>query len=310
MFIHDHSKNFIEAFSLQQSRKSSVHRAKLETYSKTSSELHQQLEPTLQHAVELASVKEASNWLTTLSLNEHGFALHKSAFQDALVLRYGCMASLCTPTLCACGASFSVDHVLSCLKGGLPSLRHNEIRDLTATLLTEVCSQVCIEPELQPIHNPDEFHLSTSNTGIAMNGCWGSHSERCFIDVHVFNPLAPSNSSSLLSSTFKKHENIKHRAYGQRIREVEHTYFTPIVMSATGGLAHGATVFYKHLASLLSAKWCDEYSLVLGWLWFCVGFSLLCSAIQCIRGACSSIGAYTRALLPMGLVQVESHLSE
>ena len=105
-------------------------------------------------------------------------------------MRYG-WPPLRTPTLCACGASFSVDHVLSCPKGGLPSFRHNEIRDLTATLLTEVCSQVCTEPELQPVHNPDEFHLSTSNTqegaclDIAMNGFWGSRSERCFIDVRV-----------------------------------------------------------------------------------------------------------------------------
>ena len=201
----------MEAISFQQSRKFCVRKAKLDTYSKTSSELRQQLEPTLQRAVELSSVKGASNWLTTLPLNEHGFALHKSTFQDALALRYG-WPPLRTPTLCACGASFFVDHVLSCPKGGLPSLCPNEIRDLTATLLTEVCSQVCTEPELQPVHNPDEFHLSTSNTqegaclDIAMNGFWGSRSERCFIDVRVFNPLAPSNSSSSLSSTFKKHE--------------------------------------------------------------------------------------------------------
>jgi len=26
--------------------------------------------------------------------------------------------------------------------------------------LTEVCSHVCTEPEFQPVHNPDEFHLS------------------------------------------------------------------------------------------------------------------------------------------------------
>ena len=171
-------------------------------------------------------------------------------------------------------------------EGGLPSLHYNEIRDLTATLLTEVCSQVCTEPELQPVHNPDEFHLSTSNTqkgahlDIAMNGLWGSRSERCFIDVRIFNPLAPSNSSSSLSSTLKKHENIKCRAYGQRIRGVEHASFIPIIMSATGGLAHKAKVFYKRLASLLSAKWGDEYSMVLGWLQCCVGFSLLRSAIH------------------------------
>ena len=126
--------------------------------------------------------------------------------------------------------------VRSSPKGGLPSLRHNEIRDLTATLLTEVCSQVCVEPELQPVQHSDEFPLATSNTqdsaclDVAVNSIWGGRSERCFIDVRVFNPFAPSNSSSSLSSTFRKHEKIKHRAYGQRVREVEHATFTPIVM--------------------------------------------------------------------------------
>ena len=107
--IHDHSKSFFEALSFQQSGKCSVHKAKLETYSNNSSELRQQLEPTLQRAVELASVKLAYN-------SPLGFALHKSAFQDALALCYS-WPPLCTPTLCACGAPFSVDHVLSCPKG-------------------------------------------------------------------------------------------------------------------------------------------------------------------------------------------------
>ena len=32
-----------------------------------------------------------------------------------------------------------------------PSIWHNEVRDLTATLLTEVCHDVCVEPDLQPL---------------------------------------------------------------------------------------------------------------------------------------------------------------
>ena len=157
--------------------------------------------------------KENSSWFTTLPLEEYGFALHKSAFRDALALRYGWLP-LCTPTHCACGSTFSVDHALSCPKGGLPSIRHNEIRDLTAKLLTEVCSQVATEPELQPV-SPEEFSLSTANTqdgarlDIDMNGFWGGRSERAFVDVRVFNPFAPSNISSSLSSCYKKHENIK-----------------------------------------------------------------------------------------------------
>ena len=34
----------------------------------------------------------------------------------------------------ACGMSFSVDHAMTCNLGGFPTIRHNEIRDLTASL--------------------------------------------------------------------------------------------------------------------------------------------------------------------------------
>ena len=72
----------------------------------------------------------------------------KALFQDALVLCYNWLP-LRTPSNCACGVKFSVEHALSCSKGGFPSIRRNEIRDLTANLLTEVCSDVCIELDLQ-----------------------------------------------------------------------------------------------------------------------------------------------------------------
>ena len=65
--------------------------------------------------------------------------------------------------------------------GGFPSIRHNEIRNLTATLLTEVCNDVCIEPELQ----------EGARLDIAANGFWGGTFERTYFDVRVFNPHAP-----------------------------------------------------------------------------------------------------------------------
>jgi len=48
-----------------------------------------------------------------------------------------------------------------------------------------------------------------TSADMAVDGLWGGRSERCFVDVRVFNPFAPSNSSTSISSTFKKHENIK-----------------------------------------------------------------------------------------------------
>ena len=44
---------------------------------------------------------------------------------------------------------------------------------------------------------------------IAANGFWGGRFERTYFDVCVFNPYAPSNSSSNLSSCYRRHETLK-----------------------------------------------------------------------------------------------------
>ena len=92
----------------------------------------------MQRAVDLAKEKGSSTWLTALPLTDHGFTLHKSAFHDGMALRYG-WTQPNLPTKCEGGYGMSMEHALSCAKGGFPIVRHNEIRDLTADLLTEVC---------------------------------------------------------------------------------------------------------------------------------------------------------------------------
>ena len=229
--------------------------------------------------MDLAQERGASSWLTSLPIEEFGFALHNGAFQDALALHYNWLL-LRIPSNCACSMRFSVEHALSCSKGGFPSIRHNEIWDLTANLLTEVFNDVCIEPDLQPIDG-EVLTGSSSNTqdgarlDIAANGFWGGWFERTFFDVWVFNPHAPSNTNSCLASSYRKHELQKKRQYEQWVREIEHTSFTPLVLSATGGMANEATVFYKRLASCLATKWDQSYSSTLSWLRCRLTFSLL-----------------------------------
>ena len=83
----------------------------------------------------------------------------------------------------------------------------------------------------------------------------------------------------------------------------------PLVMSASGGLAHEASVFYQRLAHQLSNKWGDDYSVVMGWLRCCLSFSLLRSSIQCIRGARSSIGHYVKTSPIVELIRAESQFA-
>ena len=73
--------------------------------------------------LELASEKGASSWLTCCPLRRYGFVLNKQAFCYSLHLRYGWISSG-LPSTCACGASFTPEHALSCPIGGYPSMRH------------------------------------------------------------------------------------------------------------------------------------------------------------------------------------------
>ena len=106
-----------------------------------------------------------------------GVCLSKAAFRDALHFRYNWPLKD-VPSHCVCGKTFSVKHCLSCLTGGFPAIRHNELRDITAEMLTEVCSNVEVEPHLERLAG-EFLALRTSisdNEGrldISANGVWG-----------------------------------------------------------------------------------------------------------------------------------------
>jgi len=94
----------------------------------------------------VVSEKGTSSWLSVLPIEEHGFALHKGAFRDALCLQYGWLPSG-LPVKCVCGHGFTVNHAMDCSSGGFPILCHNELRDFTIAALKFVMmwllSQFC-----------------------------------------------------------------------------------------------------------------------------------------------------------------------
>ena len=261
------------------------------TQSQQAQEVYDCLSGKLQRCVDLAKEKGSSSWLSVLPFEEHGFHLHKGEFRDALCLRYG-WALENTPQTCSCGSQFTVDHAMICHMGGFPTIRHNEIRDMTASLLTEVCHNVATEPPLQPLTG-EFLSLRSANSSdaarldIRARGFWNA-SQDAFFDVRVFYPNAASNRSSTTTSAYRKHEQAKKREYGQRVREVEHGVFTPLVFSTTGGMGQEATVFYKRLADMISQKRQHPYSVVMGWLRCRLSFASLRASVMCIRGSRSS----------------------
>ena len=87
------------------------------------------------------------------------------------------------------------------MKGGFVHRRHDEVRDLFASLLQDVCHDVEIEPPLQALsgealsgstNSSDEARLDVSARGFWQRG------QRAFFDVRVFNPFA-------LTKSLKRH---------------------------------------------------------------------------------------------------------
>ena len=199
-----------------------------------------------------------------------------------------------------------------CHTGSFPTIRHNEIRDITASLLTEVCHNVATEPPLQPLSGEILNHR-TANTedgahfDIRAGGFWNG-TQDAFFDVWVFHPNASSYRSMSLQAAYRRHEQTKKREYGERVREVEHGVFTPLVLSTTGGLGVEATTFYKRLADLISLKQQKHYSTVMCWLRCRLSFAVLRYAIMCVRGSRSS-NHRPRCEMNITLATSEGHLT-
>ena len=149
-----------------------------------------------------------------------------------------------------------------------------------------------MEPPLQPLDGEKLTRHSVNvkdgaRLDVRARGFW-NRSQEAFFDVQVFHPNASSNCSTNISSAYRKHEMSKKLEYGQRIREVEHGVFTPLVFTTTGGMGREATTFYQRLADMIASKQQKSYPTVMGWLRCRLSFATLRSAIMCVRGSRSS----------------------
>jgi len=213
-------------------------------------------------AGELAQKTGASTWLTTLPIAEHGFVLHKGAFHDAICLRNRWRPPL-QPSQCVCGRKFTAEHALSChYDGGLPTTHHNEVRNIKAHLMSDVCHNVAIV--LNQSCNPSArgyttAALPTQKMGDALT-LRHRGSLKMIDSVHFLMLGCAHTYHSLPPSTcYRRHEQEKKGAYDQYFREVEHGCFLLLILSASGG-GPTAKMAYKKLASVVATKHNQSYS--------------------------------------------------
>lgn len=170
--------------------------------------------------------------------------------------------------------------------GGFVHLRHNEVRDLEAELISRVCSDVKVEPKLLPLSGNQNVKGNTEDEArldVSMRGFWRPL-QRTFVDIRVFHPNAPSYVHTPLHSLYVSHQSQKKREYNERVIEVERASFTPLVFSSFGGMSPECTTFHKNLAHLIAEKTSENYADVMSYIRRRIRFSLLRTTLIALRG--------------------------
>ena len=182
----------------------------------------------------LAAQKGSSSWLSALPMQSYGYSLNKNDFRDGICLRYGWNIQGIAKHS-ACSEKNSVDHALTCKKGGYVSFRHTVLVETEADLLREAkCRNVYAEPALLPtapeLHPKGTITESGARLDIVATGLYGRNA-RTFMDVRITHPNAPSNLNVPLDKLYKRNEEEKKTKYNSRIINTERASFILLVFS-------------------------------------------------------------------------------
>ena len=142
-------------------------------------------------------------------------------------------------------------------------------------------------PRPNPRHTMSHKHTIHTyiHTNVSARSFW-QRGQRAFFDVRVFNPFAKtSHLNQKLDTAFSSNENEKKRHYNQRIIEVEHGSFSPLVFPPYDRNGRETERFLTELAQKLSEKKQMDYSIVIHWLRAKLSFNLLRSSVLCVRGS-------------------------
>lgn len=154
--------------------------------------------------------------------------------------------------------------------------------------MDDVTHGVRIEPPLQPLSREVLPHGANIEDGarldIAARDFW-QPCEMAFFGIKVFNPLAKSHINRDLDAVFKQSETLKKKLYNERVIQVEHGSFTPVVLSSFGGFGKETGRFVSKLVEKVAVKKGLEMSVVANTIRKKVSFELIRSQVACIRGS-------------------------
>jgi hypothetical protein len=232
---------------------------------------------------------ETGAWLTAMPNTLNGTDLSADEFKDNLRLRLGlCPTSL--PRRCeGCNERFTVEHAMSCAKGGLVLLRHNDIAAEWGSLCAQALTHSAVSAE--PLIHSRRDVVVAGATGalpdpdlrgdVGVHGFWAAGTQAIF-DVRVTDTDAPSQRNMDPAKILKKHEKAKKAKYNDLCIARRRT-FTPLVFTVDGLHGVEASAAMKRVATLLKDKWCQPFSQVAGYVRSRLSVALARSTSRCLR---------------------------
>ena len=130
--ILDQEGGVIAGRAMQKVMKAECIREQRSAHKVSAEQLMEDMPADMQRFMRALSEKGTTAWLTALTLECHGFALHESTFRRRVYV------------------VLSSNQIICSLASMADTLQHNEILDITVSLLEEVCQSVTTEPHLQP----------------------------------------------------------------------------------------------------------------------------------------------------------------
>jgi hypothetical protein len=217
-------------------------------------------------------------WLSIVPSRLNGTSISADEWRDNVRLRYNHLP-LDMPQQCdGCHEHMTVEHALSCKKGGLVHIRHDDVADEWRHLCGIALSPGRVEREpkiyscvgrrareagIAVVDTPatggrDGMQTTEERGDAAVHGFW----QRCrttIFDVRITDTDARSARGRDFAKVLAAHEKEKKNKYLQPCLQMRKD-FTPLVYSVDGIAGREARNAERKLATHLAAKWGKGYS--------------------------------------------------
>ena len=237
-------------------------------------------------------------WVSLIPNRLNGTLLSAEEWRDNARLRCGMRPNDLCSHCDGCGAGFTVEHGLSCKKGGLVGIRHDDARDeagaLAAMALTKM--KVSYEPTIfygrgLSASQPIAATKRTSNVAgdeargdVLVHGLFGKGSGDCVLDIRITDTDAKSYYNMTSRKVLEKAAKVKKDKYLDACLERRRS-FVPLIYSVDGMACKEALAFEKRVASLLAEKWDRQYSEMVGFVRGRMSLAVIRSNTRLLRGA-------------------------